>query len=83
VVSPKFVKAVLGPMPQTLLMPSGGIPMDKKAITEWINSGAVAVNMGSALIKKELVKGERYSEISDNVARCLEWIKDAKASKRE
>ena len=83
VVSHKFVKAVLGPMPQTLLMPSGGIPMDKKAITEWINSGAVAVNMGSALIKKELVNRGRYSEISNNVARCLEWIKDAKTSKRE
>jgi 2-keto-3-deoxy-6-phosphogluconate aldolase len=57
--------------------------MDREAISEWINAGAVAVNLGSALVKKDLVRDGRYSEIAANVAMCLEWIKEAKASRDE
>jgi 2-dehydro-3-deoxyphosphogluconate aldolase/(4S)-4-hydroxy-2-oxoglutarate aldolase len=79
VVSPSFVKAVLGPMPRTLLMPSGGIALDKGIISEWIQMGAVALNMGSALLKKELIMESKFNEISTNVEKCIKWITEAKA----
>jgi 2-dehydro-3-deoxyphosphogluconate aldolase/(4S)-4-hydroxy-2-oxoglutarate aldolase len=79
VVSPSFVKTVLGPMPRTLLMPSGGVALDKGEISEWIKMGAVALNMGSALLKKELIVDSRFNEISKNVEKCLKWITEAKA----
>jgi 2-dehydro-3-deoxyphosphogluconate aldolase/(4S)-4-hydroxy-2-oxoglutarate aldolase len=78
VLTPKFIQTVLGPMPQTLIMPSGGISLDQEEITNWIKSGAIALNMGSDMIKKDLVEQGRYDEIKKIVQNCLSWIKEAK-----
>jgi 2-dehydro-3-deoxyphosphogluconate aldolase/(4S)-4-hydroxy-2-oxoglutarate aldolase len=78
VVTPRFVKAVLGPIPHVQLMPSGGVKYDREGISEWIKAGAVALNMGSDLIRKDLVREGRYSEIRDRVGECLGWIREAR-----
>ena len=46
---PNFIKNVHGPIPNIALMPSGGVSMDNLA--EWIEKGAYAVGIGSALLK--------------------------------
>ncbi len=81
VLTPKFVKAVRGPMPQALIMPSGGVRMNREEVTEWIQAGAAALNMGSDLIRKDLVEKNRFDEITGNVQRCLEWIKEARGQR--
>lgn len=78
VVTPRFVKAVLGPMPNTRLMPSGGVKYDRGEVNEWIVTGAVALNMGSDLIKKDLVEEGSYTEIRDRIKECLAWICEAR-----
>jgi 2-dehydro-3-deoxyphosphogluconate aldolase/(4S)-4-hydroxy-2-oxoglutarate aldolase len=78
VATPKFIKAVHGPMPHTKLMPSGGVKYDRGGIAEWIKAGAVALNMGSDLIRKNLVEEGRYAEIQDRVRQCLAWIGEAR-----
>lgn len=78
VLTPKFVKAVRGPMPQTLIMPSGGVRMNREEVTEWIQAGAAALNMGSDLIRKDLVEKNSFDEITGNIQRCLKWIKEAR-----
>lgn len=45
----KFIKAVLGPMPQVKMMPTGGV--DKDNVAEWIEAGVVACGAGSSLTK--------------------------------
>jgi 2-dehydro-3-deoxyphosphogluconate aldolase/(4S)-4-hydroxy-2-oxoglutarate aldolase len=40
VLTPAFIKAVLGPCPNSLLMPSGGVKASQKDIVEWIQAGA-------------------------------------------
>ncbi len=47
VLGPAFIKAVRGPIPQALLMPSGGVSLDN--VGEWIKAGAVAVGVGGNL----------------------------------
>jgi 2-dehydro-3-deoxyphosphogluconate aldolase/(4S)-4-hydroxy-2-oxoglutarate aldolase len=81
VVGAQFIKDVLGPMPWSKLMPSGGVEPTRESITKWIKAGASALNIGSNLIRKDLVKEGRFDEIKRMVENCLVWIKEARASK--
>lgn len=47
VFGPKFIKAIKGPIPQAMLMPTGGVDIGN--VADWILAGAVAVGAGSAL----------------------------------
>jgi 2-dehydro-3-deoxyphosphogluconate aldolase/(4S)-4-hydroxy-2-oxoglutarate aldolase len=79
VATPSLIKAILGPMPHTRIMPSGGVRMNQKEITEWVKAGAVAVNMGSDLIRKEHVETGHFDTISRNVEECIRWVEEAKS----
>lgn len=46
---PSFIKAIKGPLPQTVLMPTGGVNIDN--VGEWIQNGCVAVGVGGNLTK--------------------------------
>jgi 2-dehydro-3-deoxyphosphogluconate aldolase/(4S)-4-hydroxy-2-oxoglutarate aldolase len=81
VLGPKFVRDLMGPSPQTLLMPSGGISLNEKEVTEWVTAGAVALNLGSALIRKDQMTEHKYGEIRENVERCIGWIKETAEKK--
>ena len=61
---PGFIKDVKGPIPHAQLMPSGGVSIDN--VDKWINNGAFAVGMGSALTKG--VSNGDYSSV-EKVAR--------------
>lgn len=47
VFGPSFVKAVKGPLPQAVIMPTGGVSIDN--VDQWIKNGCVAVGAGGAL----------------------------------
>lgn len=78
---PDFIKDLRGPSPQTLLMPSGGIFLTEGDLSKWVKAGAVAVNMGSALVSKDLIAARKYSEIKESVERCIGWISSARSAK--
>jgi 2-dehydro-3-deoxyphosphogluconate aldolase / (4S)-4-hydroxy-2-oxoglutarate aldolase len=78
---PNYIKDLRGPSPHTLLMPSGGISLNEEDVSKWVKAGAVAVNMGSALIKKEMITEHKYAEIREGVEHCIGWIKKAKTVK--
>jgi 2-dehydro-3-deoxyphosphogluconate aldolase / (4S)-4-hydroxy-2-oxoglutarate aldolase len=76
---PEFVKSVMGPMPWTRMMPSGGVEATRDSINGWIKAGACAVGMGSNLITKEVLASRDYEALTENVRRCLEWIREARS----
>ena len=78
VLTPRFVRALRGPMPHSLIMPSGGVRNTREEVTEWIRAGAAALNMGSDLIRRDLVEKRDFDEISAGVRRCLGWIAEAR-----
>jgi 2-dehydro-3-deoxyphosphogluconate aldolase / (4S)-4-hydroxy-2-oxoglutarate aldolase len=59
---PQYFRDIHGPMPQIKMTPTGGVDLTTAA--EWIKAGAVAVGVGSALVKKELIKGAKWDELS-------------------
>jgi len=75
---PAFVKAVLGPMPWTRIMPTGGVDATKASVQEWINAGAACLGMGSKLIRKDLVAAGDFAAIRENVRAVLNWIREAR-----
>jgi len=53
---PAFVRALLGPLDDVLLVPTGGVEMDE--VGPYLSAGAFAVGMGSPLIGSALEDGD-------------------------
>ncbi len=75
---PKFIKSILGPMPWTRIMPTGGVDATQENIQGWIEAGASCVGMGSKLIRKDWVAAGHYTAITDTVRQVLAWIEEAR-----
>ncbi len=71
---PSFIKAILGPMPWTRMMPTGGVNATKESVQAWLDAGAVCIGMGSKLIKDDFVQSGNYKAIASQVKEVLEWI---------
>ncbi|WP_420471133.1 bifunctional 4-hydroxy-2-oxoglutarate aldolase/2-dehydro-3-deoxy-phosphogluconate aldolase [Brevundimonas sp. FT23042] len=69
-----FVKAVLGPMPWTKIMPTGGVDPDEASIAKWFGSGIVAAGMGSKLITDASVKSGDWAGIEAQVRKTVDAI---------
>lgn len=72
---PDFVKAVLGPMPWTRIMPTGGVDPDEASVKKWFGAGIVAAGMGSKLITQELLDAKDYAGITKKVRETVDLIK--------
>jgi len=72
---PDFIKAVLGPMPWTRIMPTGGVDPDEASVKKWFGAGIVAAGMGSKLITQEMLDAGDYAGITAKVRETVELIK--------
>ena len=59
---PQYLRDIHGPLPQVKLTPTGGVDLNTAA--DWIKAGAVAIGVGSSLVKKELISGGKWDELS-------------------
>ncbi len=71
---PSFVKAVLGPLPDSLLMPTGGVSPDRENLKAWLDSGVCCVGMGSKLFPKEWIKNGEFDKLSAKVKNTYSLI---------
>jgi 2-dehydro-3-deoxyphosphogluconate aldolase/(4S)-4-hydroxy-2-oxoglutarate aldolase len=76
-----FVSSVLGPMPWSSLMPTGGVDPTPESIGKWIQAGAVALGIGSRLITADSIEKKDWKAIEDKVRNALEHVKEAKKNK--
>lgn len=83
VLTPKFIKNLLGPCPWLKLMPSGGLEPKKETIEEWIGAGAAALNMGTSLLRADLIKAGEYDTLKKLIEECLKYIREAKEKKKK
>ncbi len=74
---PDFVRAVRRPTPWTRMMPTG-IEASEECIRAWLEAGAVAVGIGSHLVRKEWVEAGDYAAITNRTAQVLAWIQQAR-----
>jgi 2-dehydro-3-deoxyphosphogluconate aldolase/(4S)-4-hydroxy-2-oxoglutarate aldolase len=78
---PAFVKAILGPCPWSLIMPTGGVDPTEESLGAWFGAGAACVGMGSKLVRKDLVKAGDYGGIEKAVRDALATIQKVRAAR--
>lgn len=76
---PDFVKSVMGPMPWTRIMPTGGVEPTEESLRKWFGAGIVACGIGSNMITKKLLDAKDYAGIEDNVRKTIALSKTIKA----
>ncbi len=76
---PGFVKAVLGPMPWTCIMPTGGVAPTEESLKEWFGAGCTCVGMGSQLFPKDILEKGDYLYITNKCSEALKIISRIKS----
>jgi 2-dehydro-3-deoxyphosphogluconate aldolase/(4S)-4-hydroxy-2-oxoglutarate aldolase len=76
---PDFVKSVMGPMPWTRIMPTGGVEPTEESLRKWFAAGIVACGIGSNMITKKLLDAKDFQGIEDNVRKTIALSKTIKA----
>lgn len=73
---PAFAKAVLGPLPWSMLMPTGGVTPEEKNLKAWFNAGVCCVGLGSNLFPKDWIESRDFQKITALVKNTLAIIND-------
>lgn len=74
VFGPDFIKAIKGPLPQAVLMPTGGVSLEN--VDKWIRNGCVAVGVGGDLTGP--AKTGDYAKITELAKLFVAKIKEAR-----
>ena len=73
---PSYIKALKAPLPQVLMVPTGGVSIANAA--EFFQAGASAVAVGADIVgRKELAAGD-YDGIEEKARRFLEVVTEAR-----
>jgi len=75
---PDFIKAVLGPIPNAPLMPTGGVNLENAG--NWIRAGCVAVGVGGNLTRG--AQHGDFASIATLARQYLNRVREARADKR-
>ena len=72
---PDFVRNVLGPMPWTRIMPTGGVEPTGESLKAWFGAGIVAAGIGSKLVTAEMVAAGDFAGIEKKVRETVRLAK--------
>jgi 2-dehydro-3-deoxyphosphogluconate aldolase/(4S)-4-hydroxy-2-oxoglutarate aldolase len=73
---PEYIKAIRGPLPQVLLVPTGGVNLQNAGA--FIKAGATALGVGGELVDKKAVKEKKFNIITENTRAFLKIIREAR-----
>ena len=69
----KYLKALQGPLPQILLIPTGGVSLSTAA--EFLAAGAFALGVGSDLVDAKAAAEGRSDVITENARKYIEIVR--------
>jgi 2-dehydro-3-deoxyphosphogluconate aldolase/(4S)-4-hydroxy-2-oxoglutarate aldolase len=69
---PGYIKAVLAPLPQIRLVPTGGVSAENAA--EYLKAGAVALGVGGKLVSKEAVARGDWAAITAEAQKLVQAV---------
>ena len=73
---PEYLKAIKGPLPQILLVPTGGVNLQNAGA--FIKAGAVALGVGGELVDKKALQEKKFHVITENAKAFLKAIREAR-----
>ncbi len=65
-----FIKSIKAPLPHLKVIPTGGVNLENAI--DWINAGASAVGIGSALVDNKAIEREDYKTLTENAKKLCE-----------
>ncbi|MDO8754275.1 MAG: bifunctional 4-hydroxy-2-oxoglutarate aldolase/2-dehydro-3-deoxy-phosphogluconate aldolase [Anaerolineales bacterium] len=71
----EYIKAVLAPLPQLRLVPTGGVSADNAA--QYLKAGAVVVAVGGSLVDKKAVSRGDWAAITAEAQRLVTVVRSA------
>jgi 2-dehydro-3-deoxyphosphogluconate aldolase/(4S)-4-hydroxy-2-oxoglutarate aldolase len=75
-----YLKALRAPLPDIPIMPTGGVDVDNAA--DWLRAGAVALGVGSQLVRKDALASGNYALITETARKFLAAIATVTGGKR-
>jgi 2-dehydro-3-deoxyphosphogluconate aldolase/(4S)-4-hydroxy-2-oxoglutarate aldolase len=73
---PEYIKAIRGPLPQILLVPTGGINLQNTGA--FIRAGVAALGVGGELVDKKAIQEKKFNIITENTKAFLKAIREAR-----
>jgi len=73
---PEYIRAIRAPLPQILLVPTGGVNLQNAGA--FIKAGSTALGVGGELVDKKAVKEKKFNVITENTRAFLKAIKEAR-----
>lgn len=73
---PSYLKDIHGPLPFVRMTPTGGV--DLQTAPAWIEAGAVALGVGSSLVKKEFLKSSNWGALSQLASEYIRVVKETR-----
>jgi 2-dehydro-3-deoxyphosphogluconate aldolase/(4S)-4-hydroxy-2-oxoglutarate aldolase len=77
---PEYIKAIRGPLPQILLVPTGGVNLQNAG--DFIKAGVAALGVGGELVDKKALKEKKFHIITENTRAFLKAIREARGSQK-
>lgn len=74
---PEYIKAIRGPFPQILLMPSGGVNIDN--VGDFIRAGSAVVAAGGDVVDKKAAQKKEFHVITSTIRAFARAIQEARA----
>ncbi len=74
-VGPDYFKAVLAPLPQLRLVPTGGVSVENAAA--YLKAGAVSLGVGGKLVDKKAVARGDWAGLTAEAAALVEAVREA------
>ena len=75
-VGSSYIKDIKAPLPQIPLIPTGGINAENAA--EFINAGAAALGVGSALVSSDLIEARDFALLTERAKKLVDAVKSVK-----
>jgi 2-dehydro-3-deoxyphosphogluconate aldolase / (4S)-4-hydroxy-2-oxoglutarate aldolase len=75
---PEYIKALRGPLPQILLVPTGGVNLQNAGA--FIKAGCVTLGVGGELVDKKALKEKKFNILTENARAFLKIIREARGS---
>ena len=75
VLGPTYIKDLRGPLPRIRLCPTGGVTVDNAG--DWIRAGAACVGIGSDLLDRQAITGNRFEVLTERARRMVASIQSA------
>jgi 2-dehydro-3-deoxyphosphogluconate aldolase/(4S)-4-hydroxy-2-oxoglutarate aldolase len=75
---PAFIKSLLAPLPMLQIIPTGGVTPENTG--EYLQAGAVALGVGSALVSQDLLDNGDWPKLTKIAGKFVTAVKKAKAA---